>query len=173
MLSALQFALQVTLHCGYFELCHVTESHSGYFLPARHGCMVFMRANSHTYSKGHMRGTAGGWREESSLHMRVLHVQLSLNHRRSPSWLSLFFLYPCCPSVPTVFLPPLCPAILLPFISPSSLAHSWPTVRILSCFPAGSQSSPVIPSSQLCLSGMNLRWHWYNPLKCKGAWEQV
>lgn len=25
-----------------------------------------------------------GWREESSLHMRVLHVQLSLNHRSPP-----------------------------------------------------------------------------------------
>lgn len=65
--------------------------------------------------QGHMHSTAGGWHEGHSLHMRVLRVQLSLNYK-SPSssilrFLLLFFLYPCCPSVPTVFLSPLCPPL--------------------------------------------------------------
>lgn len=122
--------------------------YSGYCLQ---GCVVFVRVKSHTCSKGHMHGTAGGWLEESSLHMHVLRVQLSLNHRSpsSHSLLSLFSLYPCRPSVPTVFLSPLCPPFLLPFISPSSPVHSWPTVRVLSCFPAVSQSSPALSCASL------------------------
>lgn len=123
--------------------------------------------------QGHMHGTAGGgvrrapftcvccmfschWTTEAHL---LLHSPLSL---------SLFFLYPCCPSVPTVFLPPLCPPFLLSFISPPSHVHSWPTVRVLLLL---SCCILVIPSSQLCLFGMNLRWHWFNLLKCKGSWE--
>lgn len=38
------------------------------------GCCVFMRVKSHACRKGHMRGTAGGWREASSLHIRALYV---------------------------------------------------------------------------------------------------
>ena len=134
----------------------------------------FMHVKSHTYNTRAHAWHSGGWREESSLHMRVLHVQLSLNHRSPPPppfptfSLSLFFLYPCCPSVPTVFLPPLCPPFLLSFISPPSHVHSWPTVRVLLLL---SCCILVIPSSQLCLFGMNLRWHWFNLLKCKGSWE--
>lgn len=103
-------------------MCH----YSGH-CAAIHVCMhVWFSCVLITYvQKSHMHGTAGGWREESSLHMRVLHVQLSLNHR-SPSSLSmscflslsLFFLpYP----VPTVFLSVLSSPCLLPFIFPLAL----------------------------------------------------
>lgn len=43
------------------------------------GCCVFMRVKSHACRIGHMRSTAGGWREASSLHIRV---QLSLKVQR-------------------------------------------------------------------------------------------
>lgn len=78
--------------------------------------------------KGHMRSTAGGWREANPLH---IHVQLS---PKSLSSISIpCFL--CASSVPTVFPSP---PVSFPLLPPYSDANSKPTVRALSCFSASS-----------------------------------
>lgn len=116
-----------------------------------HPCMVSCVLSHICVVQGHMHCTAGGWREECSLHIRVLRVQLSLKHIAPlPS--------PLSPSVFPLPLPSLCPycilappsplsSPLLPFISPPSPVHSWPTVRVFSCSPAVLQSSSDLSCS--------------------------
>lgn len=129
-------------------------------------CMCgFHCVKSHTYMTNtharHSRRVAWG-------ELHLMHVQLSLNHRSTssilPHFVLLFFLYHCCPSVPTVLLSPLCPPFsCLVFLLQALYIHDQLCVY----------SPPFIlcPRHQLCLSSMNWRWHWFNPLKCTDPWE--
>lgn len=87
----------------------------------------------------------------------LLHLPLSLYFSITLA-APLSLLYSCLPSV--------LPSLVFHFSSqPCTFMTNCACLLLLSC------CIPVIPSSQLCLSGMNLRWHWLNPLKCKESWE--
>lgn len=123
-------------------------------LPCMSACVCgFMRVKPHTcVVQGHMRATAGGWREQRSLHMRVVTVQLSQSHRATQGTPAISYgspspaLPPSIPPSPLIFshLLPL-PLLVVAFL----LSPHPPSLSSPSFLPLPSTLSPPYNPTQL------------------------